>query len=238
MKPALYMRVSTPDQSTYSQRHELVEYSDRRGWIADIPGIGGVPERRARLQIFEDTISGAKSDRPGLKALLTAVRRRAVDVVVVYSLDRLARSTKHLVELMEEFKAAGVDLISLKQNIDTTTPMGRFFFTVMAALTELERETIAERVRAGMRAAAARGAKPGRPRVDAGSAARVVELRALGRPLATICQETGVSMATVKRLLKANSGLNPGGQKGVSPDGLQAVDSTMSPSGRIARVKN
>ncbi|HAV8353453.1 TPA: recombinase family protein [Escherichia coli] len=111
-------------------------------------------------RIFEDKISGTKSDRPGLKKLLRTLS--AGDTLVVWKLDRLGRSMRHLVTLIEELRQRGVNFRSLTDSIDTSTPMGRFFFHVMGALAEMERELIVERTRAGLAAARAKGRVGGR----------------------------------------------------------------------------
>ncbi|CIN30205.1 site-specific recombinase [Salmonella enterica subsp. enterica serovar Typhi] len=123
-----YVRVSTNDQNTDLQRNALSCAGCER--------------------IFEDKISGTKSDRPGLKKLLRTLS--AGDTLVVWKLDRLGRSMRHLVTLIEELRQRGVNFRSLTDSIDTSTPMGRFFFHVMGALAEMERELIVERTRAAL----------------------------------------------------------------------------------------
>ncbi|CTV44548.1 Resolvase domain-containing protein [Escherichia coli] len=135
-----YVRVSTNDQSTELQRNAL--------------------ECAGCELIFEDKISGTKSDRPGLKKLLRTLSEG--DTLVVWKLDRLGRSMRHLVILVEELRERGVNFRSLTDAIDTSTPMGRFFFHVMGALAEMERELIVERTRAGLEAARAKGRIGGR----------------------------------------------------------------------------
>lgn len=133
-----YVRVSTNDQNTDLQRNALNCAGCER--------------------IFEDKISGTKSDRPGLKKLLRTLS--AGDTLVVWKLDRLGRSMRHLVTLIEELRQRGVNFRSLTDSIDTSTPMGRFFFHVMGALAEMERELIVERTRAGPISAAFEPLKP------------------------------------------------------------------------------
>ncbi|EDF5515614.1 DNA-invertase, partial [Salmonella enterica] len=113
--------------------------------------------------IFEDKISGKTSDRPGLKKVLRTLSEG--DTLVVWKLDRLGRSMRHLVVLVEEMRERGINLRSLTDSIDTSTPMGRFFFHVMGALAEMERELIVERTRAGLAAAREKGRVGGRKRV-------------------------------------------------------------------------
>ncbi|WP_077875519.1 recombinase family protein [Escherichia coli] len=135
-----YVRVSTNDQNTDLQRNAL--------------NCAGCE------LIFEDKISGTKSERPGLKKLLRTLS--AGDTLVVWKLDRLGRSMRHLVILVEELRERGVNFRSLTDAIDTSTPMGRFFFHVMGALAEMERELIVERTKAGLEAARAQGRIGGR----------------------------------------------------------------------------
>ncbi|MDF7786527.1 recombinase family protein [Pantoea stewartii] len=138
-----YVRVSTNDQNTDLQRNALKSANCE--------------------QIFEDKISGKTSERPGLKRALRTLK--AGDTLVVWKLDRLGRSMRHLVMLTEELRERGVNFRSLTDSIDTSTPMGRFFFHVMGALAEMERELIVERTRAGLSAAREKGRIGGRRRI-------------------------------------------------------------------------
>jgi DNA invertase Pin-like site-specific DNA recombinase len=148
-RAAIYVRVSTNDQGTDMQEVELKEYCDNRSWSCTV--------YRDKGQ------SGAKNDRPALNALLADMRKRKFDVVIVWSLDRLARSLKQLLSIAEECKSLGVDLVSLKQNVDTTLPAGRLMFQLLGAIAEFERELLRERVRAGMAQAKRAGKRVGRP---------------------------------------------------------------------------
>lgn len=130
-----YVRVSTNEQNTALQRNAL--------------------ESAGCELIFEDKISGKTSERPGLKKVLKTLT--AGDTLVVWKLDRLGRSMRHLVTLIEELRVSGINFRSLTDSIDTSTPMGRFFFHVMGALAEMERELIVERTRAGLAAAREQG---------------------------------------------------------------------------------
>ncbi|KGD83568.1 DNA invertase Pin-like site-specific DNA recombinase [Pantoea sp. PNA 14-12] len=138
-----YVRVSTNDQNTDLQRNALQSANCE--------------------QIFEDKISGKTSERPGLKRALRTLKEG--DTLVVWKLDRLGRSMRHLVMLTEELRERGVNFRSLTDSIDTSTPMGRFFFHVMGALAEMERELIVERTRAGLSAAREKGRIGGRRRI-------------------------------------------------------------------------
>ena len=164
---AIYYRVSTADQNHDGQVRELREYADRRG-----------------LQVvgeYVDTASGAKRSRPELDRMLKDVRSRKADIVLVWAFDRFARSTSHLVTTLEEFQALGVDFVSYRQLIDTTTPAGKLTFTVLAAIAEFERELIRERVKAGMAAAKAKGRRRRRRGGGEGEGAVHAEGRRGGR---------------------------------------------------------
>ena len=181
----LYGRVSTTDQNTDNQLVPLRAFAGARGWT---------------VIEFTDVASGARERRPGLDELLNAVRSRKVDIVICAKLDRLARSTHHLVTLAKEWEALGVDLIVLDQAIDTTTPTGRLLFHVLAAIAEFERDLIRERVKAGMDRARAKGVRLGRPtkRVPADKLER---LRLEGTSIGKITRQLDVSRATVRRRL-------------------------------------
>jgi DNA invertase Pin-like site-specific DNA recombinase len=179
---AIYYRVSTADQSHDAQIRELREYASRRG-----------------LQITDeylDTASGAKKSRPELDRMLKDVRSRKVDIVLVWTFDRFARSTSHLLSTLEEFQALGIDFVSYSQQIDTTTPAGKLTFTVLAAIAEFEREMIRERVGSGMAAAKAKGKRIGRRRIPMAKQNRVRRLRSEGMSFRKIAAELGISVGT------------------------------------------
>jgi DNA invertase Pin-like site-specific DNA recombinase len=148
-RAGVYVRVSTDGQDTEMQESELKEYCARRGWEAVL--------YRDRGQ------SGAKQDRPALNSLLADLRKRKLDVILVWSLDRLARSLKQLLTISEVCGSVGVDLVSLRQNIDTTLPAGRLTFQILGAVAEFERELLRSRVVAGMAQARRAGKRIGRP---------------------------------------------------------------------------
>jgi DNA invertase Pin-like site-specific DNA recombinase len=148
-RAAIYVRVSTVEQETLMQEAELREYCSRRGWES--------------ILFRDHAQSGAKQDRPALTSLLSDLRKRKIDVVVVWALDRLARSLKQLLTISEECRTLGVDLVSLRQNIDTTLPAGRLTFQILGAVAEFERELLRERVKAGMAQARRAGKRIGRP---------------------------------------------------------------------------
>ncbi|MEP8492396.1 recombinase family protein [Enterobacter hormaechei] len=169
-----YVRVSTNDQNTALQRNAL--------------------ECAGCELIFEDKMSGKTSDRPGLKKVLRTLSEG--DTLVVWKLDRLGRSMRHLVTLIEDLRGRGVNFRSLTDSIDTSTPMGRFFFHVMGALAEMERELIVERTRAGLAVARAQGRIGGRrPKLSEDEWAQIGRLLAAGetRKRVSIIFDVGIS---------------------------------------------
>jgi DNA invertase Pin-like site-specific DNA recombinase len=193
MKAAIYARVSTTGQgqSPEMQVRELREYCERRSW--QIEG-----------EYVDAGISGAKDSRPELNRLIAGAHRRGFDAVVVWRFDRFARSVSHLLRALETFNALGVAFVSLSEQIDTSTPTGKMVFTVLGAVAELERSLIAERVRAGLRNARAKGKRLGRPRVSV-DASKMARLRAEGRTVREIADALGVSRSLVHKTL-ANRG--------------------------------
>ncbi len=152
--------------------------------------------------IYQDTASGSKSSREGLDQMLQYLRRG--DVVVVWKLDRLARSLKHLVELVADFEKRGIGLKSIQENIDTETASGKLFLHIFGALAEFERELIRERTLAGLKAAAERGRKGGRPRLmDVSKIEQAKALHSSQIAIADICKTLGVSKGTLYRNLGA-----------------------------------
>jgi DNA invertase Pin-like site-specific DNA recombinase len=184
---AVYARVSTArsGQDPEMQMRELREYVHRRGWeiVGDYVDVG---------------ISGSKDCRPELNRLMADAHKRRFDSVVVWKFDRFARSVSHLLRALETFHALGIDFVSLSEQVDTSTPMGRMGFTVLGAVAEPERSLIVERVKAGLRNAQAKGKPLGRPRkvVDA---ARIAILRAQGRSWREIVTEAGIPPQAVGR---------------------------------------
>lgn len=208
-RTAVYARVSTANsgQSPEMQLRELREYCERRGWT-----VAG--------EYVDTGISGAKDRRPELDRLMADAHKRRFDVVAVWKFDRFARSVSHLLRALDTFRVLGIDFVSLSESLDTATPAGRMVFTVLGAVAELERSLIAERVRAGLRNARAKGKHLGRPRV-AVDRAKVAQFRAQGLSWATIAAQLGVGEGTVCRAAKA-SAKNLIGSASVSPCAVAA----------------
>tara|TARA_B100001971_G_C18266320_1_gene592942 strand:- start:6284 stop:6892 length:609 start_codon:yes stop_codon:yes gene_type:complete len=189
MKTALYSRVSTDKQvnGLEAQTRALKDYSFVNGITS--------------YEIYEDfNISGAKESRPELDRLMDDVRKGLVDTVVVYSFSRFARSTKFLLETLEEFSGLGVNFISISENIDLSTAMGKAMFTIISALATLERELIGERVRNGLENARAKGKQIGRPRSIPDEL--VIQLREDGYTYKQIAKMLNISEGSVSSAIK------------------------------------
>jgi DNA invertase Pin-like site-specific DNA recombinase len=151
MRIGIYARVSTKDQSCEMQLRDLRAYCEARGFdlVREYVDVGQ---------------SGAKDSRPELNILMDDARKRQFDAIVVWRFDRFARSTKHLLMALEEFRSLGIQFISYQENIDTSSALGQALFAIVSVVAELERNLIRERVTAGIRNARANGKKLGRPR--------------------------------------------------------------------------
>lgn len=187
MRVAIYARVSTNGhgQDPEMQLRELREHVARRDW-------------KLVTEFVDSGVSGAKDRRPKLDELMSDARRRRFDCVLVYRYDRFARSLRHLVNALEEFRALGIDFVSLHECVDTSTPNGRLVFGIFASIAEFERELIRSRVRSGLAAARAKGKRLGRPRVAVDSN-RLAGLRASGASWRTISAQMGISTQTARR---------------------------------------
>ena len=186
-KAALYLRVSTASQTTENQRLELEAYCKRMDWTI--------------AKVYEDSgLSGKNDDRPALQEMLADSLKGKFSVVACYKIDRLARSTLDLLNILQRLHSAGVDFVSSSQAIDTTNSAGRMLMTFLGAIAQFERETIVDRVKSGMQRAKAEGIRIGRPRV-AFDVARATELKKQGHSWAEIAKQVQTSVATVRRSL-------------------------------------
>ena len=186
MKAAIYSRVSTSSQTTDNQTQELLAVADLNSWNIEA--------------VYSDVISGAKEKRPELDALMQSVIRREVDVVLIWDISRLGRSLQHLLKLLEEFHAKGVDVYFHQQGIDTTTPAGKLMFQMCGAFAEFERGMIQERVKAGLERAKAQGKKLGAPTVPEKTATKAKEMYEVGMSFRKIGRELGIHHSTVSKL--------------------------------------
>jgi len=184
---ALYARVSTTDQSTDSQLLDLRRYVADRGW-------------HLHREYTDNGVSGTKDSRPALNQLMDDAKKRRFDVLLVWRFDRFARSTKHLILALEEFRNLGVDFVSYQENIDTSSPLGSAIFTIISAVAQLERDIIAERVKAGLRRAKENGKKLGRPRAEVPKG-EIYRLHSHGLSLRQIATQLNISKSTVARYL-------------------------------------
>ena len=187
MRVAIYARVSTKDQSCELRIRDLRAYCAARGF----------EPAREYIDVGQ---SGAKEFRPELNKLMEDARERRFDAIVVWRFDRFARSTKHLLLALEEFRSLGIQFISYQENMDTSSPLGQALFTIVSAVAQLERDLIRERVSAGLRNARANGKKLGRPKSAVGRE-RILELKAQGRSLRQIAANLGVGYGTVRARL-------------------------------------
>lgn len=188
---ALYLRVSTlQGQSVELQKRELLMYVQARQWNI--------------IQIYDDSgQSGANSARPMYRQLLRDAKQRKFDIVLVWKLDRWARSLKEIIVSLEELSEYGVEFCSLKDNLDFSTSTGRLMLNIIGAFAQFERDILVDRVRAGLANAKAKGKRLGRPitRKDQ----QIIELRRKGFSYSQICKELNVSLGSVQRTLKALS---------------------------------
>ena len=183
---AIYMRVSTLDQHPETQMHDLHEMARQRGYRL--------------VQEYTDRISGAKARRPGLDAMMLDARRGQFDVVLVWASDRIARSVKHFLELLDEFNRLNIEFVSFREQIDTGGPLGRAIMVIVGAVAELERSLIVERVRAGMRRAKLEGRHIGRKALVLDRSA-ILRDRQRGDSLGQLAKSYLVSRTTIHRVL-------------------------------------
>ena len=187
---ALYLRVSTLDQHPETQLYDVRQLAQQRGFHIE--------------HEYTDKISGTKAKRPGLDQMLADGRRGRFDVVLVWASDRIARSVKHFLEVLDELNRIGVEYVSFRENIDTGGPLGRAIVIIIGAIAELERSLIVERVRAGMRRAHLEGQHIGRQPLVLDSAA-IQNDRQRGQSLREIAKGHRISTATVQRVLRKNA---------------------------------
>ena len=184
---AIYTRVSTGDQHTETQMLDLRTMAAQRG--LDI------------VATYTDTISGAKARRPGLDLMMREARRGRFDVVLVWAFDRLARSVRHFLQTVDELSRLNIEFVSFREQIDTGGPLGRAVVTIVAAVAELERSLIIERVRAGLRRARLEGRHIGRMPLDLDREA-IFRDRQRGQSLRQLADTYRVSRATIHRVLR------------------------------------
>lgn len=184
---AIYIRVSTQDQSLDLQRRELTQFAKARGWKIH--------------KVYEDKLSGTTDKRPQLIAMMNAAKVRDFDVLLVWKLDRLFRSLKGMIATLQDLEALRITFVSMRDHIDLSTPSGRLMTHLLSSFAEFEASLIRERVVAGLKEAKRKGVKLGRPQII--DTNRVQNLRVQGKSLAEIAKALGCSKAGVFKVLKA-----------------------------------
>ena len=193
-RAALYMRVSTVDQHPETQFYDLRTMAEQRGYEI--------------VHEYVDKVSGAKARRPGLDQMLEDARRGCFDVVMVWAGDRMARSVRHFLEVLDELNRLNVEFVSFRENIDTGGPLGRAVIVIISAIAELERNLIIERVRAGLRRAKLEGRRLGREplNVDRGA---LLQDRGRGMSLNELAKAYRISRSSVCRVLRQHAAVPP-----------------------------
>jgi DNA invertase Pin-like site-specific DNA recombinase len=189
-RAGVYLRVSSLDQHPETQALDLRQMAAQRGLTI--------------VREYTDKISGVKARRPGLDEMMRDARRGAFDVLLVWACDRIARSTRHLLEVLDELQHLGIEFVSFRENLDTSGPLGRAITIIIGAIAELERSLIVERVRSGMRRARLEGRHIGRPALILDRDA-IRSDRAHGWSLSKIASVHRISRTTVCRVLSNNS---------------------------------
>jgi DNA invertase Pin-like site-specific DNA recombinase len=186
---AIYARVSTDRQTVDMQIHELKAYVERRGW-------------NLHREFIDQGYSGSDTKRPAFQEMMNEAKKRRFDVLLVWKLDRLSRSMKDLVMVLNELGGLGIDFVSYDNNLDTSTPTGKLVFHVIGAVAEFEKDIIKERVKAGLENAKRKGKKLGRPGVDDSVIEEAKVLRRQGKSFRAIGKQLGISEGVVRQRLK------------------------------------
>jgi DNA invertase Pin-like site-specific DNA recombinase len=187
-RAVLYARVSTPDQHVETQLYDLRKLAAQRGF-------------EVSREYCDRGVSGSKARRPGLDALMADARRGEFSVLLVAAFDRVARSTKNFLEIVDELHDLGIEFISAREAIDTSGPMGRMFVTLIGSIAELEKSILVERIRAGMRRARMEGQRLGRAPLDVDHDSLVRD-RVAGMSLTNVARKYRVSRASVVRFVR------------------------------------
>lgn len=187
-KAAIYARVSTPEQHVETQLYDLRKLAAQRGF-------------EVVREYCDRGVSSSKTRRPGLDSMLADARRGEYSVVLVAAFDRIARSTKHFLEIVDELNSVNIEFVSAREAIDTSGPMGRMFLTMVGSIAELERSLIVERIKAGMRRAKIEGRRLGRAPLEVDRDALVRD-RLSGMSLTDVAKKYGISRASVVRVVR------------------------------------
>ena len=186
-KIGIYVRVSTGSQTVENQERELLAHCQRQGWQV--------------FKVYRDEgFSGAVADRPGLKEMLADARQGRFNLLVVWKIDRLARSISHLLDVLTELTGLGIGFVSLTEAINTETAQGRMIANFLGSIAEFERELVVERVKSGMARASAAGVRIGRPRAGF-DVAEAIRQKQAGQSWSQVAKAVGASSATVRRIV-------------------------------------
>lgn len=191
-RAAIYLRVSTVDQHPETQVYDLRQMAQQRGYEI--------------VREYTDRISGVKARRPGLDEMMRDARRGQFDVVLVWASDRIARSVRHFLEVLDELNRLSIEFVSFREQIDTGGPLGRAVVVIIGAIAELERNLIVERVRAGMRRARLEGRHIGRKPLELDRTA-ILRDRERGQSLGQLAKSHGISRTTVHRVLREHTNI-------------------------------
>lgn len=192
IRAIIYCRVSTDDQNCDRQERDLREFADRAGYEI--------------VEVFRETASGARTDRPERKKIMAAAQARKVSAVLVTEASRWSRSTIDLLGTLQDLNGWGISLVTLSGiGLDLNTPQGKLMAAILSAIAEFERDLIRERVKSGIAAARAKGRKFGRPRVSESAIAFVHQLRSEGKSYSEIAAVSGVGRTTVAKLCRQSS---------------------------------
>jgi DNA invertase Pin-like site-specific DNA recombinase len=216
-RAVIYTRVSSADQNVATQLCDLRPLAKARGY--EVVGE------------YTDMISGAKAKRPGLDKLMSDAQRGRFDVVLVWAFDRMARSVRHFLEVLDDLTRLNISFVSFRENIDTDSALGRAMIVIVGAISELERSLIVERVRAGMRRAKLEGRQIGRARLDI-NRQQVVEDRRRGMSLTAVAKRHSISRASVCRLMKESASGISGAATVAAPDENLAAHSAVGGDSR------
>jgi DNA invertase Pin-like site-specific DNA recombinase len=197
MKLALYARVSTA-----GERGGKIQSCEPQ--LLDMRLYAELHDHEVVAEYRDEGVSGLKSKRPALDRMLKDLATGAFEGIVVWRFDRFGRSVMHLLQSLQDFQARGVAFISVQENLDTSTPTGKAMFTIISAIAQLERDILSERTKAGLRAAVARGAKPGRPTKPI-DLERLMELRMLGYSMHEVARRMGFSVGKIWDTLHGKS---------------------------------
>jgi DNA invertase Pin-like site-specific DNA recombinase len=190
MNVGIYVRVSTEDQNLNNQVNQLRDYCSRLNYTI--------------YKVYADKISGSIESRPAFNTLMEDSRKKLFDAVLTWKLDRLGRSVKHLISIVEEWKSKGIDIICYNQNIDTTTPNGKLMFHIIGAFAEFEKDMISERTKAGLDRARKEGKTLGRPRVSKYHINKVLEIYKETDSINRTSKEVNISYGSCWKIIKEN----------------------------------